>query len=81
MNPSPRRHSVVEKSRVSFDSKLSVEPDGELDVPDQDYEPYSRNSTCSGPDEETQLLQSTRMLQDPTGRLRENRCSGWQLLR
>lgn len=71
MNSSPRRYSVTEKARVSFESKLSTEPEGELGVPDQDYEPCSRNSTVSGPDEETQLLQSTRMLQDPTGRLRK----------
>lgn len=37
---------------------------------DDDYENHSRKSTVSGPDEEAPVFQSTRMLQDSTGRLR-----------
>ena len=38
---------------------------------DQELEIHSRNSTISGPDEETTLYSTTRMLQDNTGRLRK----------
>jgi hypothetical protein len=36
---------------------------------DDDYETRTRQSTISGPDEEAVVYSSTRMLQDPTGRL------------
>ncbi|EGY14922.1 fungal specific transcription factor domain-containing protein [Verticillium dahliae VdLs.17] len=66
----PSRHgSIVGRPRVDTNPSTSTEPDNELLAPDHEYENHSRNSTVSGPDEETSLLQSTRMLQDPTGRL------------
>ena len=38
---------------------------------DEDYETRTRQSTISGADEEAVVYSQTRMLQDPTGRLRE----------
>lgn len=59
-----------EKPTVGFDIKPSIEQDQNLPVVDREVDLRSRHSTASGPDEETSLIQSTRMLQDPTGRLR-----------
>ncbi|WQF75939.1 hypothetical protein CDEST_00953 [Colletotrichum destructivum] len=58
-----------EKPAVGFDIKPSIENDHEMAAADREFDIRSRHSTASGPDEETSLIQSTRMLQDPTGRL------------
>lgn len=60
-----------EKPAVGFDIKPSIENDHEMAAADREFDIRSRHSTASGPDEETSLIQSTRMLQDPTGRLRK----------
>jgi hypothetical protein len=39
---------------------------------EDDYETRTRHSTASGLDEEAVVYTSTRMLQDPTGRLRKS---------
>ena len=71
--PSPvqRRATATERFKVTFetDPDPASETECEPGAVDQELELHSRNSTVSGPDEETHLLQSTRMLQDPTGRL------------
>lgn len=62
--------SAADRNRKYVKQEPYVETDEALDLAEQDLEPYSRNSTVSGLEEETQLHQSTRMLADPTGRLR-----------
>lgn len=71
--PSPSQlPSKEEKPHVGFDIKPSIEHDQEgAPTVERDFDIRSRHSTASGPDEETSLIQSTRMLQDPTGRLRK----------
>lgn len=59
-----------DKPHVGFDIKPSIEQDHDPAGGDRDFDIRSRHSTASGPDEETALTQSVRMLQDPTGRLR-----------
>ncbi|KAF9874032.1 hypothetical protein CkaCkLH20_08404 [Colletotrichum karsti] len=58
-----------DKPHVGFDIKPSIEEDHEPTVGEKEFDIRSRHSTASGPDEETPLFQSVRMLQDPTGRL------------
>ncbi|KAK1847021.1 fungal specific transcription factor domain-containing protein [Colletotrichum chrysophilum] len=58
-----------DKPHVGFDIKPSIEQEHEPAGGDRDFDIRSRHSTASGPDEETALTQSVRMLQDPTGRL------------
>ncbi|KAL0931765.1 fungal specific transcription factor domain-containing protein [Colletotrichum truncatum] len=58
-----------DKLAVGFDIKPSIEKDHEPTTGEREFDIRSRHSTASGPDEETSLIQSTRMLQDPTGRL------------
>ncbi|KAK0381486.1 fungal specific transcription factor domain-containing protein [Colletotrichum limetticola] len=57
------------KPAAGSDIKPSIEQDHEMLGVDREFDIRSRHSTASGPDEETSLMQSTRMLQDPTGRL------------
>ncbi|GKT43884.1 uncharacterized protein ColSpa_04065 [Colletotrichum spaethianum] len=67
----PQQPVAEEKlTTVGFDVKPSIENDPEMTAADREFDIRSRHSTASGPDEETSLIQSTRMLQDPTGRLR-----------
>ncbi|KAK1963511.1 hypothetical protein LY78DRAFT_683234 [Colletotrichum sublineola] len=65
----PQQLVTEENPAVSFDVQPSVEIDHETTAADREFDTRSRHSTASGPDEETSLMQSTRMLQDPTGRL------------
>ncbi|KAF6834287.1 fungal specific transcription factor domain-containing protein [Colletotrichum musicola] len=65
----PQQHNNEEKPTVGFDIKPSIEEDQEPAAGQREFDIRSRHSTASGPDEETSLIQSTRMLQDPTGRL------------
>ncbi|GKT53436.1 fungal specific transcription factor domain-containing protein [Colletotrichum tofieldiae] len=65
----PQQPVTEEKPNVGFDIKPSIENDHEMTAADREFDIRSRHSTASGPDEETSLIQSTRMLQDPTGRL------------
>ncbi|OLN94008.1 Filamentous growth regulator 27-like protein 1, partial [Colletotrichum chlorophyti] len=65
----PQQPAGEEKPTVGFDIKPSIEHDQEAPATEREFDTRSRHSTASGPDEETSLIQSTRMLQDPTGRL------------
>jgi hypothetical protein len=56
--------------------RLSSDPRGDSknDTPnpvDQSFQLLSRGSTVNGQDEEAVVYSNTRMLQDPTGRLRK----------
>ncbi|OHF02719.1 fungal specific transcription factor domain-containing protein [Colletotrichum orchidophilum] len=66
-----RPHQPVKETKAAsgFDVKPSIEQDHDMLAADREFDIRSRHSTASGPDEETSLMQSTRMLQDPTGRL------------
>ncbi|KAK2064494.1 fungal-specific transcription factor domain-containing protein [Colletotrichum caudatum] len=65
----PQQPAAEDNPTVGFDVQPSIENDHETTAADREFENRSRHSTTSGPDEETSLIQSTRMLQDPTGRL------------
>ncbi|KAM9875437.1 fungal specific transcription factor domain-containing protein [Verticillium dahliae] len=63
------RQMMRDRPSVGFDPDTSTEPDSELAMRGHGFEDHSGSSTVSGPDEEPSLLQSTRILQHPTGRL------------
>ncbi|KAK2004839.1 fungal-specific transcription factor domain-containing protein [Colletotrichum falcatum] len=65
----PQQPAAEENPTVGFDIQPSIENDHDTTAADREFDIRSRHSTASGPDEETSLIQSTRMLQDPTGRL------------
>ncbi|KAK1983766.1 fungal-specific transcription factor domain-containing protein [Colletotrichum cereale] len=65
----PQQPATEERPTGGFDLQPSIENDHETTAADREFDIRSRHSTASGPDEETSLIQSTRMLQDPTGRL------------
>ncbi|EFQ28571.1 fungal specific transcription factor domain-containing protein [Colletotrichum graminicola] len=65
----PQQPATEDNPTVGFDIRPSVENDHEATAGNREFDIRSRHSTASGPDEETSLIQSTRMLQDPTGRL------------
>ncbi|ROT40377.1 hypothetical protein SODALDRAFT_321744 [Sodiomyces alkalinus F11] len=62
--------STFDKPRVGFDTVAKIEPSTRLTPREKELDSFSGgSSSATAPDDETSLLQSTRMLQDPTGRL------------
>lgn len=70
-NSRPEPETTSDKRRVEFDTLPKIETLARLTPRENELDSFSRgSSSATAPDEETSLLQSTRILQDPTGRLR-----------